>query len=185
MIGAIVAFIVSNYLSYVSGRSGEQALLIETMSNYRNFYSEVQKDHKIACDESGNLRGLYLTQFNSMLPVIKGEIQAPYDNPCPSLSQPMPPKLLKINFCESWETWDDFINDPDPHMSLNFPSGVLYYPLGEEWRSAIIEWNNEITRLKENKCPDGNECTFTATFDSKKENNTNKSLQPNANASAE
>ena len=148
IIFTLLAFIASNYWSYTSGRDSGRSLLIDTLSKYRAFYDEVQKNHKIACGQDGKLRGLYLSQFKSMLPVIENEIQPPYDNPCPSLLPPAAPTVFRISFCETWETWEEFLNDPNPHMSLNFPEGVLSYPIDDKWRDAIINWREQIIAAK-------------------------------------
>ena len=163
MIGTILAFMATNYWSYTSGRNNGRSLLIDTLSKYRAFYDEVQKEHKIACGQDGKLRGLYLSQFKSMLPVIEDEIEPPYDNPCPD-SQPQRPTNFRVSFFKGWETWEEFLKDPEPHMSLTFPEGVLIYPIGDEWRDAIINWHEQIVEAKEEalkQCPEGKSCEYT------------------------
>ena len=148
IIFTLLAFIASNYWSYTSGRDSGRSLLIDTLAKYRAFYDEVQKEHKIACGQDGKLRGLYLSQFNSMLPVIEDKIQPPYDNPCPSLFPPAAPTGFKISACMTWETWEEFLKDPEPSMAFSFPEGVLIYPIGDKWRDAIINWHEKKVAAK-------------------------------------
>ncbi len=162
VVATLIAFMLTNYWSYENGSKSGEALLIDTMSRYRSFYEEVRANPKIACGKDGKLRGLYLSQYNSMLPVIEGEVTPPYDNPCPNPGPPAPPKTLKLNICKSWDTWDDFLADPNPSMGINiFDSGSIMYPLDEEWRNSIIKWHDEGEKARQEalkKCPEGKSC---------------------------
>ena len=149
VVGTLVAFCVTYYFSYTSGESNQRALLIDTLSKYRSFYEEVNANSAIACDSEGKLRGLYDSQYNSMLPVIKEDIEAPYDNPCPTRAVLSPPTNITVDFSGGWETWDDFMNDPEPSMSLQFPEGILLYPIDDEWKNAIIGWRTQLVEAKE------------------------------------
>jgi len=161
VLGTILVFIATNYWSYTAGGNSERTLLINTLSQYRSFYDEVRKKYKIACGRDGKLQGLYLSQFNSMLPVIEDEIESPYDNPCPSLSPPSPVK--NISFCQKWETWEEFLKDPEPSMSLNFKDATIIYPLDDEWKKTIINWHEQMLEAKaiaDKQCPEGEPCTY-------------------------
>jgi hypothetical protein len=165
-IGAIIAFVASNYWSYSAGSQSGQALLIETMERYRSFYKEVQENAQFACDADRNLQGLYATQFTSMMPVIGKKISPPYDNPCPlSLPPPSAASSLKIHLCQNWDTWEDFLKDPDPHMTINISDvGSILYPIKGGWRDSLIQWHDQIETAKQKtleRCKSGKECTTT------------------------
>ncbi|MCW9014241.1 MAG: hypothetical protein OQL06_10690 [Gammaproteobacteria bacterium] len=165
IIGTIVAFLLSNFWSYSSGQNSNRSLLIDTLSKYNDFYIEVRKNEKTAC-ENGQLRGLYLSRFNSMLPVIQGEIKAPYDTPCPLTPLALkPPTLTGIEFNTKWESWDEFKSNPNPHMTFALGKlGILAVPLDEDWKIFITKWRNDIIkRIEEGtmKCPSDRPCIHT------------------------
>ena len=165
VLGTVIAFILSNYWSYSSGQDTNRALLIDTLAKYNDFFQEVRKNQNIACDH-GQLRGLYLPRFNSMLPVIKGEVVAPYDTPCPvNALAPSPPTKMRIEFNTKWDTWDDFKNDPSPFMTFEVGDvGILALTIDDEWKQFLIKWRNEAAEEISSgkiKCPKDRPCTHT------------------------
>ena len=175
-VGALVAFIVSNYWAYHAGSNADDSLLIDTMSKYRAFYEEVREKHKVVCDDGGNLKGLYLAQYRSMLPVVNDQIEAPYDNPCPKLiAVPEAPKNLELatHFGNKWSTWQEFLQDDDPSMVFSFGDKSIVYPIDEAWRDIIIEWHDQTEKYSAD-CDEGKDCTLIFTANKNTDETRNK-----------
>jgi hypothetical protein len=95
-----------------------------------------------------------------MLPVIEGEVTPAYDNPCPSLARPGAPTITKVSFCNSWETWKEFLADPSPTINFDFGEYTLTYQIDDAWRNAIIDWKQQIDERHADNCPEGSVCVL-------------------------
>src|SRR5947208_2057318 len=105
----LAAFAITNMFTFVSVSRSRQELLINTMTKYHDFYDKIGANAAAACDEQGNLQGIYLAEYRSMLTVIAGEVPAPYDNPCPTRAPPEAPHLVGISSCQnSWPSFQAF-----------------------------------------------------------------------------
>jgi hypothetical protein len=136
----VFAFGATNFWSYSQGRQTGDALLIETLERYRAFYEEVRAAPDKACDPATDqLTGLYRMQYDSMLPVIADQIVAPYDNPCP-VSAPKPPENLVATVCSGWTSWEDFLSDSTPTISMDFGGVVGVFAMSPESKASILAW---------------------------------------------